>query len=159
MATKDINLFESGDGGEIAILDGDVVLTEQLYQQVYLALFGGNVEASTEPNTPVTEQRNDWWGNSLIFTETPEKQFNSITEKTLRTTTLNSTGRITILRAIEYDLQYLKNVANVTVNVVILGTYKIKIDVTLSRPQNQQDVVMQILWDGAKDELIVNRVI
>jgi len=159
MSTKDINLFENGSGGEIAIIDDDIGLTEQIYQQAYLALYGGNVEASTEPNTPANELRNDWWGNALLFSDTPEKQFNSTTERVLRTTVPNSSGRITILRAVEYDMQYLKNVANVTVNVVILSTYKIEITVVLTRPQNQQDVVMQILWDGAKDEMIVNRII
>lgn len=37
--TKDINLHESGSGGEISIINNDLVLGEALFQQVYLALF------------------------------------------------------------------------------------------------------------------------
>jgi hypothetical protein len=159
MSTKDLSIFECGDGGELALINGDLALAETLYQQVYLALFGGNVEGSTVLNTPVNEVRHDWFGNTLYYTDTPEKQFNSNTEKVLKTTVLNSTGRILILRTVESDLQYLKNVANVEVNVVILSTYKVQITVVLTQPQNQQDVVMQIVWDGAKQELIIDKVI
>ena len=42
MITKDLNIFESGDGGELSIINEDLLFGESLYQQIYLALFGGN---------------------------------------------------------------------------------------------------------------------
>jgi len=47
METKDILLYESGDGGEMSIQSNDLALAETLYMQVYLAMFGGNVEEAT----------------------------------------------------------------------------------------------------------------
>ena len=47
---KDFSIYESGDGGELLIVDDDFNLTEVLFQLVYLALFGGNVESITLGN-------------------------------------------------------------------------------------------------------------
>ena len=63
MITKDLNIFESGDGGELSIINEDLLFGESLYQQIYLALFGGNVEENTRQYL-LTEQKNDYWGNS-----------------------------------------------------------------------------------------------
>lgn len=156
MSTKDLNLFASGNGGEIAILNGDLLLTEQLYQQIYLCLFGGNLEASTTGNELPGEPRLDWWANSLFFLNNPPKQFNSFTEKALRDNPLSSNGRTKILQAVEADLQNFKSVANISVNVVILNTNQVQLSISISQPQNQQDKILQFIWDNAKKELIID---
>lgn len=156
---KDINLYESGSGGEIGLIGGDVVMTEQLFQQVYLCLFGGNQKASTIGNEVAGIPRYDWWGNSLIFTNNQAKQFNSITERTLYSTVLNSVGRQQILAAVNQDLQNFKSVANITVNVVILSTNRVQIIIGLTRPQNNQNAILQFTWDMAAQELIMDMTI
>lgn len=159
MDTKDIHLYESGDGGEMLILNNDLALTELLLQQVYIALFGGNVEANTDNNVLPTEQRFDWWGNGLFFTENQSEQFNSNTERTLNTTTLNSAGRLTILSAVQQDLSYLSDVANATYDVELLTYNRVRIIVNFTPKDNQQNKVLQLVYDNAKNELIIEQVI
>ena len=100
-STKDIGLFESGSGGDFTLLNGDLVLSESLFNTVYIALFGGNVESSTVGNEIVGEERNDYWANELVYRNNPEKQYNSQTERTLNTTVINSSGRLVIEQAVK----------------------------------------------------------
>jgi hypothetical protein len=155
--TKDILVYENGNGGEISVLNNDIELAEQLYQQAYLCLFGGNVLASTRGDEIAGELRNDWWGNSLFFSDVAVKQFNSETEKALSENALNSTGRLNILRAVENDLSALKSVADVAVSVQLTAVNEVIINIKLTQPQNQQGASLQLIWDNAKKELIINK--
>ncbi|HMI03728.1 MAG TPA: hypothetical protein VK541_14690 [Pedobacter sp.] len=157
--TKDILLYESGNGGELAIINNDLALAERLYQQAYLCLFGGNVEADTLGNEIATEIRQDWWANSLLFGDNKAKQFNSETERALNNNALTSTGRLNIQRAVENDLKYFKNVAEFVVGVSLLGRDKVEISIKLTQPKNQQGESLQLIWDNAKKELITDKII
>lgn len=154
---RDIQLYETGNGGDFSIQNRDLSLVETLYQQAYLSLFGGNIEASTKGDELPTQVREDWWANSLQFRENKEKQFNSETEQALNNTPLNSAGRIEIIRAVENDLKYLKNISDVQVNVLILASNKVKIIIALQVPDNQEDKVLQIIWDNARLEVIIDK--
>jgi hypothetical protein len=158
-STKDILLYEAGGGGDISVQNGDIALAEILYQQAYLCLFGGNVAASTRGDELPTEIRQDWWGNNLLFANNKAAQFNSATERALRTNALNSTGRVNIQRAVEKDLQYFKGQADVAVTVAITGVDKLRIGIRLTQPTNQQGTSLQLLWDNGRMELITERVI
>jgi len=157
--TKDLGVFENGNGGEITIQNNDVLLADQLYQQAYIALFGGNVEANTRGDEVAGQIRQDWWGNSYLFGNTPNKQFNSETERALNNNPLTSKGSINIINAVKTDLKYLSSVASVTVDATVLSAAKIVILITLTIPKNNQTAVMQITWDNAKNELIIDRTI
>lgn len=154
---KDIQLYETGNGGDFSIQNKDLSLVETLYQQVYICLFGGNIEASTKGNELEGQVREDWWANSLLFKEKPNKQFNSETEAILNNTALNSSGRMDIIRAVENDLKHFKEVANIKVNAFILSVNKIKITVLLQTPDNTEDKILQIIWDSAKLETIIDK--
>ncbi len=159
MITQDILIYESGDGGELLVSNNDIALVEYLYNQVYLAWFGGNVEADTLSNEPAGEIRFDWWANALLFPNDPGSQFNSQTERALNSNVLNSVGRVNIERAAQADLQYLKDIANITVNVVILSTNRVQLSALLQQPGNLEDKTFVFIWDNAKNELITNKVI
>jgi len=160
MNTTDILLFENGSSGDFAIDNNDLMMGESLYEQIYLALFGGNVEASTKPSYLETEDRFDYWGNSLIWNETKTKQFNSETERTIQNTTLNSAGRLAIIQAVNNDLAYLKDVLNLNnVSADILSVNKLRISVSFSGKSNQQDKTLQMVYDNAKNEVIIERTI
>lgn len=159
MNTKDILLFESGDGGEMAIVGNDLVLVETILQQVYLALFGGNVEANTIGGEIPTQERFDYWANSLLWPNKPNKQFNSNTERTLQNTVLTSSGRITIKSAVELDLEYLKRIVNFEAEVSILSTNKVEISVSMRKKDNLEDKVLILVYDNAKNEVITNKII
>lgn len=155
--SKDISIYENGSGGEILIQNGDLTLSESLLQLVYLALFGGNVEQSTEAGGVEGIENLDWWGNSLLFNQNQTKWFNSETERTLKNTALNSQGRRTIEQAVINDLNFLSNLTETSVEVSILSDKKVSINVGLRKLQNQQDQNLQLLYDNAKDEVIINR--
>lgn len=159
MNTTDIHLFETGSGGDFAIVNNDLLMGESLYQQIYLALFGGNIEASTKPSYLASEERFDYWGNSLIWKDVKTKQFNSETERTLRNVALNSSGRLSILQAVNNDLDYLKGVVDFTVEVGIESVSRISITVSFSEKTNQQDKVLQMVWSNSKNEVIITKII
>lgn len=159
MNTIDIGLHETGAGGDFAIVNNDLLLSEALYQQFYIALFGGNIEANTRSEYMESEERFDYWGNSLFWKEKPTKQFNSETERTINNVVLNSSGRLSILRAVTNDLQYLQSVVNFTVSVSILSTNKVEIAIDFTGKSNQQNKVLQMVYDNAKRELIINKLI
>lgn len=158
-STKDLHVYESGDGGELALLSGDLVLAESLYQMIYISLFGGNVEASTLGNEIDSEERFDYWANSLVFRDKINKQFNSVTEKTLSEVTINTSGRLKIKSAVEQDLIFLKKIVTLDVNIVILSTNRIEINLILESIPNQSNKQFQFIWDNAKKEIIIDKTI
>ena len=158
-STRDLHIYESGSGGELVLLNGDLVLAESLYQTIYIALFGGNVEASTLGNEIESEERFDYWANSLIYKDNISKQFNSKTEKTLSEVTINTAGRLKIKSVVEEDLLFLKNIVNLKVNIVILSTDKIEINLILNSIPNQENKQFQFIWDNAKKEIIIDKII
>lgn len=159
MQTQDILLYETGSGGDFAILSNDLVLGDVLYQQFYLAMFGGNVQANTKQTYLPNEERFDYWGNSLIWDKNKGKQFNSETERVLQKVVLNSSGRLHIIKAVEKDLSYLLNVITFVVDVSLLNQNKIEITITFTGKKNQQDKVLRFIVDSSKNEVITQIVI
>ena len=153
---KDFSIYESGNGGDLLLIN-DLNLADEILQIVYISLFGGNTEATTLGNEKPGEFRNDWWGNALIFDNEPKKQFNSLTEKTLKTTPLSSFGRIAILNAVKEDLSVLKRVVDVSAEVYIKDSNRVEILVKISKYKNKQDVDLQILWDNIKESVVINK--
>lgn len=159
MNTTDISLFETGAGGDFAIIEDDLLLSESLYEQIFLALFGGNIEASTKITYLPSEDRFDYWGNSLVWKNEKTVQFNSETERTIQNTTLNSSGRLSIIQSVNVDLEYLKSMIDFSVDVQILGRDNLKIIVSFSSKSNQQVKVLQMVYDNAKNEVIIEKII
>nr|WP_299067185.1 hypothetical protein [uncultured Allomuricauda sp.] len=155
--TKDLQLSEFGSGGDVTLAANDLILTEELLQMAYLAMFGGNKEASTKGNELESEERLDWWGNSLLWSQTPQKQMNSYTEQILETVVLNSAGRLEIKRAVEKDLEFLSNIAEVTVEVSILTTDRVEIAVGLKRLSNLEEKNLQLIFDNAVNAVIIEK--
>ena len=150
----DLTIYESGNGGELQLLKNDLAQTDSFFNMVYLALFGGNVEASTTGNEIETELRLDWWGNALLFADNAELQFNSDTERTLNNITINSEGRNTIESAVKKDLLFLSNFAACDVIVSLETVDRVSIYVTLQEPDNIEEKNYQFIWDASKSELI-----
>lgn len=155
---QDILLYETGNGGDLSIYNNDLELCQSIYQMVYLCFFGGNVEQSTKGNELPNDQRADWWANALLFANNKAKQFNSETEKTLNNVALNSSGRISILRAAEADLSVLKNIAVCKVDVILQRHDKVEIQVRITKPILTDSTYLQIIWDAVKNEVITKKI-
>lgn len=154
--TSDISIFSSDNGGDMCILNNDLSLTESLYQLIYLSLFGGNIEASTTGNEPKTDERFDFWANSLLFSKQKEKQFNSETQRTLNKVVLNSSGRLKIKQSVENDLVFLKDIVNFEVNIFLESSSRIIIEVKVISLTNSENKIYQLIWDNSKKEVIIN---
>ena len=159
MSTKDINLFEGGSGGEMRILNSDLLLTETIYQTIYLALYGGNVEQSTTSEETDLEENFDYWGNQLFYSNNPDKWFNSQTERVLSSVPLNGEGRKLIEDAVNADLQFLNNVVNFEVEVSISSNNRAEIAIFISEFQNQSDRQLKMVWENSRNELIIQEII
>lgn len=145
----DILIYESGNGGEVNIVNGDLETTSSIANQSYLAHFGGNVEASTTDEEIEGEERQDWWGNAF-FQDEKEARMNSELERALNENAIGSAGRSEIERRAKEDLEYLSEISEVITNVALTDHDKI----TITDHITEIETVYKYLWDGTKDELI-----
>lgn len=151
----DIGIYDNGNGGEINLVNNDIQTIKGLTNQVYLALFGGNIEQSTSEGLSELDQRYDWWGNQFI---PDNQQFNSNFERTLSQVALNSSGLKTLREAAESDLQYLSDFADITVETSIISSRRLELSVTLAEPDRQSTKV-KFIWDGMRNEIIEHQII
>lgn len=123
----DLGIFESLNGGDALYVSNDLKTVKSYEGLVYMSLFGGNLEG----NTPAvsTSENKDYWANRLLWNDVPEQQFNSNTERTLNSTALNSSGRITIENAVKSDLKYLSTYGTVKVSVTLPRLNTVRIEV------------------------------
>jgi phage gp46-like protein len=159
MNTTDILLFESGASGDFAIVNDDLLMGESLYQQIYLALFSGNFEGDTKQSYAEKEERFDYWGNALIWNDASSVQFNSTTERTIQNVALNSSGRLAIIQACNVDLAYLSDVITFSVEVSISSVNRLEISISFTEKTNQQDRQLVLVYENAKNELTIDKVI
>jgi len=124
----DVAILESLNGGDLFLLGNDLAVVKGNENQHYLAMFGGNVESNT-PSIFTGNERNDYWGNALLWAENETLQFNSNTERVLNTTPLTSAGRLTIENAVKNDLKFLSSVAEVTVAVTFPNLNTVQINI------------------------------
>lgn len=157
MNTKDLSIYLSSNGGELLLLENDLVLSESIFNQVILALFGGNVEASTRGDEPINTERLDYWQNSLFNSNSQAKQMNSETEFLLSNLTLNSSNRLKLIQAIKNDLQYLSKLAIINVDV-FFETNKIKIIIKFDKNDNTSEF-FSFIYDNSKNEIIIDNTI
>lgn len=153
--SKDLLIYENGTGGELKVISNDLALSETLFTQVYLAFFGGNLEAVTKGNELKNQQRFDYWANSLLYQGKPKKQFNSNLERALCNTVYNSSGRIEIENAAKKDLEFLSGIVETEVSVAVQSESRLRITVVLTGLQNGQESELQFIWNNARKEIII----
>jgi phage gp46-like protein len=141
----DLMIYESGNGGDLLLKGGDVQTTEAIYNGVYLAHFGGNVEASTTGDEQEGVDRLDWWGNQFLD---EQAQMNSELERAINSVALTSGGRVTLEKAAKKDIDYLSDIAETTVTAEITGNNKIKIIDKINQ------TAVNFIWDATKNEVI-----
>lgn len=145
----DFKINETGSGGSIEIKGNDVVGLNGFGNMIYLALFGGNY-ISTPSRRQSNVQALDYWGNNFLLD--PKVQFNSTTERVLSEVALNSDGRLQIEKAANFDLAFMKEFANVSINVEIPELDRVKITVILTQPENPENKDFVFIWDGTRTD-------
>lgn len=147
----DLKLKETGSGGDLIFSGGDIQLTSEIYNQLYLGRFGGNKKASTNDQFLENEERYDYWGNILFLSNNPNEQFNSRFEKSLNEIELSSSGRIKLERIANEDLNYLDGLSTHESEVVIESVDRIKLIDSIT---NKDNTKFSYIWNEAKDEII-----
>lgn len=150
----DLSIYETGSGGDLILKGANLETTESLWNMPYLALFGGNVEQSTPNIVNENEQQFDWWGNNLLIPNEPNLQYNSLTEKTLNETALNSSGRLKIKQSVKKDLAFMSDFADIEVTVSLLSVDRVEIKILMTEPATQNIREYVYLWDATKNEVI-----
>jgi len=147
---KDLVIYETGDGGDLNLVNNDLELTHTLFYQVYMALFGGNIEQDTDSKIEGLEQRHDWWGNAMLPIE---NQFNSKTERELRNIIISGSSLQNLESIVKKDLAYFRPYGDISVQVSMIDYNKIEIGIIIIEPSGAERK-MKFLWNGVGSEMI-----
>lgn len=154
----DLSIWETHNGGDIVLKGNDLQLVTSIWNQPYLAMFGGNKEQSHQDadEFELTLERFDFWGNMLVFPDDPNVQYNSEFEKALDSFALSSAGRQQLESILKEDINFLRQIAIVSSSISIVGLDQIQIDITLQEPDNLSERNFVFLWDGTRLEEIID---
>lgn len=147
----DLELTETGNGGDLVINGNDFVIISSFENMPYLAMFGGNVEQNTPTERLLNEQAFDFWGNSIIE---PELRYNSNTERVMQNVALNSAGRLLVEQAIKDDIAFMNEFAETNVTTRILDDNVLEIKIRIRKPDNLEDKEFIFVWDNLKGTFI-----
>lgn len=139
----DLAIFESHDGGDFLLKGNDLAMYFGFENHPYLAMFGGNKEASTS-NIVVEAQSFDFWGNNLLMKSDQSIQMNSLFERALDQIELTSSGRVRLVDTIKKDLEFMSAYAKVEVVGVIPSTDRFDVQINIMYNTGDKQVsVMQ----------------
>lgn len=149
---SDVYLIETGDGGDAVLLGNNIKTISGFENMIYIGLFGGN------PGNPTLgakqqEQIFDFWGNYMLEPSERRVWFNSNTEYVLENTALTSAGRIEIEQAVLSDLEFMREFAEISVNVQIIEVDKVKITITIFEPSIQNTIEFSYIWNQTQQEI------
>ncbi len=150
----DLELVETNNGGDLVKTPKDLSVIYGFENMIYLGMFGGNVEASTPLQRVENEQAFDFWGNALFHPNDESVQINSLTERTLNTVALNSFSRKQIEDVVKKDLSFMNDFAKITVNVTIVSTDNLSIEIQAVRLDNLEQRTFIYIWDVTNKELL-----
>jgi hypothetical protein len=150
----DLSIYETGNGGDVELSGDDFAMVGGFTNMPYLGWFGGNPGFLTTGVELSSEQKFDWWGNSLLLGNDVNLQFNSSLEDALNNNPLSSESRILLENIAARDLEFFGNFAETSVDVSIISDSRILIEGKIKEPGNLEDKSFQYIWDSTKQELI-----
>lgn len=154
---SDLRLVETGNGGDLQLIGRDLSMVDGFENMPYIAIFGGNVEASTNGPKEENEQAFDWWGNNLLMENNQSVQFNSELERFLNNISLTSANRISAEQVLLSDLNFMNVFSEVTVDTEIIATDNYKINIKIKQPDNLQDKEFIYIWDATENGIQIAR--
>ena len=134
--------------GNIVIVNGKLATDQTFHTIIYIALFGGNIEAiSRTDKNPVGVDNQDYFGN-LYQQERGLTPFNSRFEKSLMDNVINANSTQIFQSKILEDLAFMKTkkmVDKISSVIIITGNDELKIVITVTKP-NKTPENYQYLW-------------
>lgn len=146
----DLKIIDEGNGGDLVFISNDLQLTAEVYNQPYLARFGGNLENSTTDEFKEGDIHGDWWGNDLMLSK-PNEQFNSKFEAEMNRTSLNIAGRKSLEKTAKADIAYLAGFADVNTSVQLPSINKVRLIDNVVKGDNTS---FTYIWNDAKTEIL-----
>ncbi len=96
----DVRLFQTLDGGEIELKNGQLVTSDGLAEAAYLSMFGGNEsDGGLKADNP-----QQWWGN--VEERNPDRRYRSETQNLIRTLPATSSNLRRLEDAAKRDLAW-----------------------------------------------------
>jgi hypothetical protein len=154
----DLAVIESdGNGGDVQLLGNDLAVIKGVENQIFLALFGGNIEQSTVNNNSTEADSKDFWGNKLFLPNEPNLQFNSETERVLNNTPLTSSGRTIIESAVKKDLDFFTDFGTVDITVDIVSDDRLNINIkAIQQIQKEKIIIVKLKKKATGDWFIMD---
>ena len=141
----DILLFQTDDGGDIAVEDGLVRMSGGLETAAYLSLFGGNEGDDGRERSPA-----NWWGN---LGQPAERQYRSGTQHLLQSIPATSGNLRRIEDAASRDLAWFteqKVASSVTVSASIPGVNRVQVSIVIEAVGVESDFTFVNNWKSSK---------
>jgi hypothetical protein len=152
----DLKLINRTGGFDFVGTPTGILTVEGFETMIILALFGGSVKQSTPRTRPTGQEAFDWWGNTLLLPNEPQQQFNSQTERVLKTTAITSQGRRNLENAVKFDLEFMEDWADIDVVVEMPSLDLVRIAINLTRKSNLQSTEFVFIWDKTREDFDVD---
>lgn len=137
-----VDIFQTLDGGEIAVEGGYIRMDGGITSAVYLSLFGGNL---ADPGA--SDASREWWGNKSE--QEPARKYRSRTQYALLNTKQSSANIGRVVDAAKLDLAWMvseKVASSVTVSASIPGLNRIKFNVTVEADGTETEITITANW-------------
>jgi phage gp46-like protein len=135
----DVHIYQTADGGDCDLVNGQMVLDDGLSSAVYLSMWGGNENDSGNDG----DLANQWWANNIEPDKV--KQYRSETQNLLRSIPAIPANLSRIEDAAGRDLAWLVDEISATV------------EVSASMPAlNRIALSISITIDGTKTDFVFN---
>lgn len=151
MTEGDVYLQNDNDGGEITVINGEMLMTGGLEDAVFLSLYGGNIKDTGEENSSFT-----WWGNLLDNNEKDDKYI-SRTQYLLNNIAATPANLLRLDEAVNADLAWMlerKIVSSIEVESTIPDYNKINIKITIEANGKEETFEFTDNWKAQKLEAV-----
>lgn len=140
----DVAMRHTEDGGEIDFVDGRSVMSDGLFNAVYLSLFGGNERDGGGDDTAHLQ----WWGN--LIESDPAAHYRSETQYLLRSIPAIPANLRRLEDAIGRDLAWMVGsiVDSVTASATIPGIGRVNLVVELVVDGNRFAFDFPVKWSS-----------
>lgn len=139
----DVAMFDTVDGGEIAILNGTVVLSDGLDTAAYLSLFGGNEDDSGL----AADDAQQWWGN--LSERNINQRYRSQTQYVLRSLPAITGNLRRVEDAAKADLAWFVSTgvaSAVTAAASMPGRNQLKLSIVITIDGELQTSAITVPW-------------
>lgn len=141
-------LYDNGSGGRKEIKGNTPVINSSLHTELYIALFGGQVEKPTTGQTETKNIEKGWWGNKPY---NPQRWVNSETEAQLKGMVINPNNISKLESALKNDLKKFEKYGTVSFTI---GVKTNRVDINIKIAGDSKEYLF--VWDNTVKDVIIS---